>query len=197
MRKILSTLVVGLIACAATAGDAPKAGTTKKDYGKMPDGTAVDEYTLTNAKGMSMKVITLGGIVTELNVPDKDGKFGDVALGCSNLEEYLGGHPFFGALSRPSLVLFSPGALVGPGAFFPAPACIVIANRTDALGIACFEDSPQVARVSPGIASRFADGEVDRLRRELRIAIEGRQNRLGFLELCGSYLAGADTVAGL
>ena len=98
MRKILSTVVVGLIACAATAGDAPKAGTTKKDYGKMPDGTSVDEYTLTNAKGMTMKVITLGGIITELNVPDKDGKFGDVALGCSNLEEYLGGHPFFGAL---------------------------------------------------------------------------------------------------
>jgi aldose 1-epimerase len=59
----------------------------------------VNEYTIANKNGVTMKVITLGGIVTELHVPDRDGKFADVCLGCSNLEEYLEGHPFFGAIT--------------------------------------------------------------------------------------------------
>jgi aldose 1-epimerase len=89
--------VFAILALAPISVAAP--GITKKPYGKMPDGTEVDEYTLTNKNGVTMKVITLGGIVTELHVPDKDGKFADVCLGCSNLEEYLEGHPFFGALA--------------------------------------------------------------------------------------------------
>ena len=99
MRTLIAILAVGLCAAVAIADEKPKAGITQKPYGKMPDGTAVDEYTLTNANGMTMKVITLGGIVTELHVPDKAGKFADVCLGCSNLEEYLEGHPFFGAIA--------------------------------------------------------------------------------------------------
>jgi aldose 1-epimerase len=71
---------------------------TKKPYGKMPDGTEVDEYTVTNKNGLKMKVISLGGIITELHVPDKAGKLADVSLGCSNLADYLGGHPYFGAI---------------------------------------------------------------------------------------------------
>src|SRR5262245_58322433 len=99
MRKTFAALAVGLCAAIALADEKPKAGITQKPYGKLPDGTAVEEYTLTNANGVSMKVITLGGIVTELHVPDKAGKFADVCLGCSNLEEYLEGHPFFGAIA--------------------------------------------------------------------------------------------------
>ena len=99
MRKTFAALAVGLCAAIAVADEKPKAGITQKPYGKMPDGTAVDEYTLTNANGVTMKVITLGGIVTELHVPDKAGKLADVCLGCSNLEEYLEGHPFFGAIA--------------------------------------------------------------------------------------------------
>ena len=99
MRKAFASLA--LLACAAfaAADDKAKAGVTKKPYGKLPDGTTVDEYTLTNNNGMTMKVITYGGIVTELHVPDKTGKPGDVCLGCSNLEEYLEGHPYFGAIT--------------------------------------------------------------------------------------------------
>jgi aldose 1-epimerase len=99
MRKLFAALAVGLCAAIAVADEKPKAGITQKPYGKLPDGTAVEEYTLTNANGVTMKVITLGGIVTELHVPDKSGKFADVCLGCSNLEEYLEGHPFFGAIA--------------------------------------------------------------------------------------------------
>src|SRR5262245_29612925 len=99
MRKPLAALAVALCAAVALADEKPKAGITKKPYGKMPDGTEVEEYTLTNRNGVTIKVITLGGIVTELHVPDKDGKLADVCLGCSNLEEYREGHPFFGAIA--------------------------------------------------------------------------------------------------
>jgi aldose 1-epimerase len=100
MRKLFAAFVAGLcLAAAAPAEEKPKAGIAMKPYGKMPDGTAVEEYTLTNRNGMTMKVITLGGIVTELHVPDRDGKMADVCLGCSNLEEYVEGHPFFGAIT--------------------------------------------------------------------------------------------------
>jgi aldose 1-epimerase len=71
----------------------------KSDYGKTADGAAVDLYTLTNANGVACKVITYGGIITELHVPDRDGKMADVVLGCPDLKTYEAGHPFFGAIT--------------------------------------------------------------------------------------------------
>src|SRR5437660_775965 len=46
---------------------------------------------------MQAKVITYGAILTELTAPDRNGKFEDVVLGFDNLQDYLKGHPFFGA----------------------------------------------------------------------------------------------------
>lgn len=70
----------------------------KSAYGKTPDGQEIDLYTLTNANGMKAKIITYGGILTELWVPDRDGKMADVVLGHDNLKSYMDGHPYFGAL---------------------------------------------------------------------------------------------------
>jgi aldose 1-epimerase len=67
-------------------------------YGKMPDGTAIDHYTLTNANGMQAGIITYGGIVTMLTAPDKTGKFSDVVLGMDDLPGYLKETDYFGAL---------------------------------------------------------------------------------------------------
>lgn len=72
-------------------------GIEKQDFGKTKDGQAVEAYTLTNANGLKAKVITYGAILTELDVPDRQGKLGDVVLGFSDLDGYLRGHPFFGA----------------------------------------------------------------------------------------------------
>ena len=49
--------------------------------GEMPDGTAVRIYTLANRQGMVAKVTEYGAILTELWVPDRQGKAGDVVLG--------------------------------------------------------------------------------------------------------------------
>jgi aldose 1-epimerase len=67
------------------------------DFGKTPDGTPVQLYVLRNANGMTAKIMNYGAILTELDVPDKNGKLGDVVLGFDDLKGYLAGHPYFGA----------------------------------------------------------------------------------------------------
>lgn len=99
-------LALSILAFSAdpTTAQSPKKGEEPKTpgveitpFGKTADGTAVDLYTLTNAKGMTAKVMTYGAIVTELRVPDRNGKFDDVVLGFDTLDKYLAGHPCFGA----------------------------------------------------------------------------------------------------
>ena len=67
-------------------------------YGLMPDGREVRLFTLRNSSGLEMKVINYGGIITELNLPDRDGQLGDVVLGMDNLDGYLHRSRYFGAL---------------------------------------------------------------------------------------------------
>ena len=64
----------------------------------MPDGVAVLQYRLVNNHGLACKVITYGGIITELHVPDRTGGSGDIVLGCDTLEGYLKPTPYFGAI---------------------------------------------------------------------------------------------------
>jgi aldose 1-epimerase len=78
-------------------GGKMQAGVEKRAFGKA-DGVPVDLYVLTNAGGMTAKIITYGGIVTELRTPDKGGKMANVVLGFDDLDGYLAGHPYFGAL---------------------------------------------------------------------------------------------------
>jgi len=68
-------------------------------FGQMPDGTPVKLYTLRNGGGMTVKVTDYGLIITEIRVPDRTGKAGNVVLGFDNLDRYLKGHPFFGAIA--------------------------------------------------------------------------------------------------
>jgi aldose 1-epimerase len=68
---------------------------TKAPYGTV-DGKEVTLYTLTNAKGLVLKVTNYGVIITELQVPDKNGKLGDIVAGYENLDGYLKMTPYFG-----------------------------------------------------------------------------------------------------
>jgi aldose 1-epimerase len=71
---------------------------TKTPFGRA-DGKDVDLYTLTNANGLRMKVMTYGAIVTRLELPDRAGKVADVVLGFDDLRGYLDGrNPYFGAV---------------------------------------------------------------------------------------------------
>jgi len=73
---------------------------TKADFGKTNDGQGVDIYTLTNANGVEARIMTYGGTLVSLKVPDRQGKLGDILLGHDSLKGYLSRetHPYFGSL---------------------------------------------------------------------------------------------------
>ena len=100
--KIIAVTSLGIAAACftgcSTMNNTSKGTITKADFGKTPDGTAVELYTLRNSKGMEATIMTYGGIVTSLKTPDKNGQFGDVVLGYDNLDGYIKSTPYFGAL---------------------------------------------------------------------------------------------------
>jgi aldose 1-epimerase len=88
----------------ASCTPAPKTGqmlgasVDKKPYGTTTDGKAVMQYTLTNSTGASIDILDYGGIITRVMVPDKNGKLGDVVLGCDSIGSYEKDSPYFGAI---------------------------------------------------------------------------------------------------
>lgn len=101
------TFLLGLAACAiasASEGEtsappsgAPKMAVEKTAFGKTPEGEQVDLYTMTNANGVTVKVMTHGATLISVEVPDRHGKFANVTLYLDSLKDYLGGHPLFGS----------------------------------------------------------------------------------------------------
>jgi aldose 1-epimerase len=72
---------------------------TKELFGFTPDNQRVDRYTLTNSHGMQVRIITYGGIVQSIRVPDRHHRMANVALGFAALDDYVTSNsPFFGAL---------------------------------------------------------------------------------------------------
>jgi aldose 1-epimerase len=74
---------------------------SKASFGKTPDGTPVDIYTIKDG-ALEAHVITYGGILQSLKVPDKNGKSEDIVLGFGSIDGYTSGNPpnpaFFGAI---------------------------------------------------------------------------------------------------
>ncbi len=70
---------------------------TVREYGQLSTGEQVDQYTLT-AHGITLKTINYGGIITHLEVPDKNGIYADVVLGYDTLTDYEHKNRYFGAL---------------------------------------------------------------------------------------------------
>src|SRR5580658_10343385 len=97
-KHIKQSLAAGLLAVTLTGCanmSPPPTNTTptitKADFGTTPDGQAVDLYTLRNSRGAEADIMTYGGIVQKLVMPDKNGKFDDVVLGVDNLDGYTRG----------------------------------------------------------------------------------------------------------
>jgi aldose 1-epimerase len=87
----------------APESSAPAKGTapmdvTKAPFGTLPDGTAVDIYTLTNAHGLKVRIMTYGATIVSLELPDKNGALADCVLGYDALDGYLKSSPYFGAI---------------------------------------------------------------------------------------------------
>jgi aldose 1-epimerase len=72
---------------------------TSQYYGTTAGGADVYEYTLTNTNGMEVKIITYGGIITSIRVPDRKKHLENVALGFDNLQDYETKNPYFGCIT--------------------------------------------------------------------------------------------------
>ncbi|MFN0086095.1 MAG: aldose epimerase family protein [Blastocatellia bacterium] len=98
--KLLSWLVVcALVPAAGASSGKGNPGLKKEIFGKTADGQEVEIYTLTNGNGVEARIMTYGAIVVSLKAPDPTGKMEDVVLGFDDLDSYLKGHPFFGAVA--------------------------------------------------------------------------------------------------
>ena len=102
---VAPTLLPGSAAASTGSAATPSVPTSrrsaaisKEPFGRTQDGTPVDRYTLTNRHGMRLRILTYGGILQTIDVPDRRGRIGNVALGFAGLDDYLTRNPFFGAL---------------------------------------------------------------------------------------------------
>jgi aldose 1-epimerase len=90
--KSTSTLILLTLAAALTQSSAqPLSRLDEREFGKTPDGAVVKLFTLRNAKGLSVKVMNYGAIITELQAPDRNGTMASVVLGADNFDQYLKG----------------------------------------------------------------------------------------------------------
>ncbi len=117
VRVIAIAGIVGLTACGGTATSTPPAPpsagassaaanqaptVTSEPFGQV-DGAAVSRYTLSNGRGMTVRILTYGGTIQSLEVPDRRGHVDNVVLGFATLDGYLDiakkkGNPYFGAI---------------------------------------------------------------------------------------------------
>ena len=114
-RIVLGITLAITLGCSAETGKPPASGDKpsaspnadgtsgatlaieSKSIGKTPDGTEVDLYTMTNAHGLRVKIMTYGATIRSVETPDRNGKLDNVTLAMDSLADYLKGVPYFGA----------------------------------------------------------------------------------------------------
>ena len=96
---MLASVILGVV-CFTSCTTTPKSTGTigHASFGQTQDGTSVEIYTLHNSKGAEARIMTYGGIVQSLTMPDRNGKLADIVLGYDNLQGYIDKTPYFGAL---------------------------------------------------------------------------------------------------
>jgi aldose 1-epimerase len=72
---------------------------SSQPFGELPDGRAVTLFTLTNTHGHVVTLTDYGATIVGITVPDRAGKFADVALGFDDLAGFLSkANPYFGCV---------------------------------------------------------------------------------------------------
>ncbi|MGJ5762685.1 aldose epimerase family protein [Streptomyces galbus] len=99
-RTVIAGAAAAGVAATALGGTARAAagrGPVKELFGTLADGTKVHRWSLHNG-GTRLKVLSYGGIVQSLEIPDKHGRYANVSAGFAALEDYVASSPYFGAL---------------------------------------------------------------------------------------------------
>lgn len=98
LKRLLSSLVlIGTLFGVVASAVQKSATISKVDFGTV-DGKRVGLFKLTNSNGVEAKIITYGGTVVSLKVPDRSGTLADVVLGYDNLDGYLQDTSYFGSI---------------------------------------------------------------------------------------------------
>lgn len=116
----MKALAVLLLVTALTPS-AQAHGVTQREYGTLPDGRAVHEFTLDNGQGMQVSLLDFGGIVTRVLVPDRNGETDNVVLALPDLDAQLD-RPNFGAIIGRYAGRISGGGVTIDGVFHPLDA---------------------------------------------------------------------------
>lgn len=68
----------------------------RKLWARAADGRPIYKYTIANSSGASVVLCNIGAAIVSINVPDRDGKLGDVVIGYRKAESYFGDGPCSG-----------------------------------------------------------------------------------------------------
>ena len=90
------------VVCADNSNDHPGEYTTmgyqSEPFGQTKEGKTVVASTLTNANGLTAVVLTFGGVLYSMEVPDRDGKLENISANLATVAEYEQYRPYFGSL---------------------------------------------------------------------------------------------------
>src|SRR5256885_4231227 len=94
----LAVVVLGAAACRSTRQPLMRTRITRTAFGTTADGKPVELFTITNAHGVEVRIMTYGATIVSLRTPDRGGHLGDIVLGYPTLAGYLAQSPYFGAI---------------------------------------------------------------------------------------------------
>ena len=92
---------------------------SKQPFGRLSDGSAVDLYHVDTENGLSVSLISYGGLLTSVQSADKTGNMGEITLSHDTIEPFEAGHPFFGAFVGRIANRISGGGFTLDGVRYP------------------------------------------------------------------------------
>jgi aldose 1-epimerase len=99
-RSVIAGAAAAGLAATTLGGTAHAASgrkPVKELFGTLADGTEVHRWSLENG-GTRMKVLSYGGVVQSLEIPDRHGRYANVVAGFDDIADYAAKSPYFGAL---------------------------------------------------------------------------------------------------
>jgi aldose 1-epimerase len=101
LRGAVAALLLSQFSCTPRDNNSEslaKASVVRAPFGVLPSGDSVHLFTLTNGRGVELRLIDYGGLVISLKTKDRTGALADIVLGYDSLDGYLKSSPYFGAL---------------------------------------------------------------------------------------------------
>ena len=98
MKHCLAAVICVLSSLVSLPGASNDAMPQRAPFGTMPDGTAIEVFTLKNSHGMEVRTIPYGTIIVSIRVPDRAGRLDDVVMGHDRLDGYFTMSRYFGAV---------------------------------------------------------------------------------------------------